>query len=178
MDNDKHSAYDLELSFNFKSLMIKNLTFDCNRGVKAMSNASSNATLIVGTLLYKDKFHCNITGIVAADVAPEEDISPVIRYIYYSTPSSRPAGSVYYDFTSQAKTLVSPINTTITTSNNAERMLAGQDLSFTIKLRIPECLTKLVLKVQLPVVSIEGTPFARKRRSVIDSSKRFVNYEQ
>ena len=178
--SDTHTAYDFNMRLEFKSLIMASVTLHCSKGSIHMNTPSAAmATVNIGDLAYGKEVYCNITGRVVASVPPEEDVSPVIGYTYFSTPGSRPAGSVSYNITVLAKTLVASINTNVTASQNAQTLLAGEDLSFTVRLRIPECVTQLAVMVTMPALSLAGTRFERKRRSVLrtsnmESSERFV----
>lgn len=128
--------------------------------------------LQLNQLQTQENFVCIIKGRVIPLVVPKQRISPKIHTNYFSTPAPRPQGSLGYDMTSLGPTQVSGIVSNITASNNARRMLAGEELTLTVKLKIPECYTKLTMLVRLPFLSLVGTPFERQRRSVLGNYQR------
>ncbi|XP_031561262.1 uncharacterized protein LOC116297218 [Actinia tenebrosa] len=169
--SDTPPAYNLQMTLKFPSLDNTNVSVNCNKGSPSLNLLTSSGLLVIGDLLYGQSFYCNITGRVVAQVSPNQDISPVIQYTYYPTTTPRLAQSIHYHTLIRAHTLIAAINTTVTASPNAQRLLAGEDLDFSLRLLIPECVTQLALTVTMPTLSLVGTGFERQRRSILIHDK-------
>lgn len=166
------------MALKIPSLDNTTVSVNCDRGTLTLTLSNSSGLLDIGDLTHSQSFYCNITGRVIANVSPNQDISPVVQYTYYVTSKPRPAESIKYHTVISARTRIAAINTTITASPNAQRLMAGEDLDFSLRLLIPECMTQLAITVTMPTLSLVGTRFERQRRSVFKHDKmqqiRFV----
>ena len=58
------------------------------------------------------------------------------------------------------------IDTTISASQDAEELEAGDPVNFTLRLELPECETNLSVVIDLPAVPEDVIDLSRKRRDV------------
>ena len=86
---------------------------------------------------------------------------------YYSVDvGNQPENCAGYKEKKRASLTTKSINTTISASQNAEKLQAGDPVNFTLQLQLPECETNLSVVIDLPAVPVNVIDLSRKRRDV------------
>lgn len=79
---------------------------------------------------------------------------------------NQPGNFASYKEKKLASLTTKSINTTISASQNAEKLQAGDPVNFTLQLQLPECKTNLSVVIDLPAVPESVIDLSRKRRDV------------
>ena len=84
---------------------------------------------------------------------------------YNKDVGNNPQNAASYNEKRHANITTKPIDTSILSSKNADKLEAGDPVNFTVQLQLPECETNLSVVVDLPTVPESVIDLARKRRS-------------
>ena len=85
---------------------------------------------------------------------------------YNKDVGNNPQNAASYNEKRHANITTKPIDTSILSSKNADKLEAGDPVNFTVQLQLPECETNLSVVVDLPTVPESVIDLARKRRSL------------
>lgn len=152
---------------SFDTLDTNSLNTTCSRGSPTFNATSKQSRLSVTPLAPSQSIHCKYEAYLPARISPKQLISQIVAIEYYSTDvGNSPQNYASYKEKSHANITTKSINATILSSQNADKLQAGDPVNFTLRLQLPECETNLSVVVDLPTVPSSVIDLARKKRDV------------
>ena len=161
------TAHSLSIVVTFEALDTSRFNVTCSRGTPTFNITTQEAILSISSLGPSEDIHCGYASILQGRLSPEQLITQMAAIEYYSLDvGNRPENFASYKENKLASLTTKSINTTISASQNAEKLQAGDPVNFTLQLQLPECETNLSVVFNLPAVPVNVIDLSRKRRDV------------
>ena len=158
-------AFDVTLSISTDILdMNKTTNINCDKGNSSLDAASGTVLIKVPAIGPTEKAACTISSFVKARIAPSYVAKQSAKLEYFnSVTAGRPSNYASYVEYASAEIRIAPVDATILASQNAQQLMAGDQVNFTVSLKIPECETRFRVVMNLPVVQQDVIDRRRKR---------------
>lgn len=161
------TAHSLSIVVTFEALDTSRLNVTSSRGTPTFNVTTQESILSISSLAPSQNIQCSYASVLLSRLSPKQLISQMVTVEYYSSDvGNRPDNFASYKEKTLANLTTKSINTTISASQNAEKLQAGDPVNFTLRLQLPECETNLSIVVDLPTVPANVIDLSRKRRDV------------
>ena len=161
------TAYSLSVVVTFETVDTNNFNTSCSRGSPSFNATTKQSRVFVTPLAPSESIRCKYESRLQARISPKQLISQMVTVKYYNTDvGNNPQNAASYNEEKHANITTKPIDTSILSSQNADKLQAGDPVNFTLRLQLPECETNLSVVVDLPTVPESVIDLARKRRSL------------
>lgn len=161
------TAHSLSIVVTFEALDTSRLNVSCSRGTPTFNATTQEAILSISSLGPSQNIQCSYASILQGRLSPKQLITQMAAIEYYSVNvGNQPGNFASYKEKKLASLTTKSINTTISASQNAEKLQAGDPVNFTLQLQLPECKTNLSVVIDLPAVPESVIDLSRKRRDV------------
>ena len=161
------TAHSLSIVVTFEALDTSRLNVTCSRGTPTFNATTQETILSNSSLAPSQNIRCNYASILQGRLSPKQLISQIAAIEYYSLDvGNQPENFASYKEKKIASLTTKPINTTISASQDAEELQAGDPVNFALHLQLPECKTNLSVAISLPAVPENVIDLSRKKRDV------------
>ena len=161
------SAYSLSVIVSFETVDTNSLNTSCSGGTPKFNATTKQSRLFITPLAPSQSIRCKYESRLQARISPKQLISQMVTVEYYNKDvGNNPQNAASYNEKRHANITTKPIDTSILSSKNADKLEAGDPVNFTVQLQLPECETNLSVVVDLPTVPESVIDLARKRRSL------------
>lgn len=161
------SAYSLSVIVSFETVDTNSLNTSCSGGTPKFNATTKQSRLFITPLAPSQSIRCKYESRLQARISPKQLISQMVTVEYYNkNVGNNPQNAASYNEKRRANITTKPIDTSILSSKNADKLEAGDPVNFTVQLQLPECETNLSVVVDLPTVPESVIDLARKRRSL------------
>ena len=159
------TAYDLSVLATFEAIDGNRVYRTCSSDSVSFNNGTLESQLFISNMGPSNTISCNFVSFIKDHISPKKLVSQTVAVEYYSLSAvNRPLTAASYKERRFANVTTKPINTTAVTSQNAEKLQAGDPVNFTFYLQLPECVTNLSVDFQLPTVPRNVIELFRRRR--------------